>query len=313
MDTTLRLTKRVVDATTPETKVHVIWDSQISGFGLKVHPTGRKVYFFKYRVGGGRSARRREPVIGVHGSITPDEARRIASDWAHEVAVGNDPAAIRDQQRAAPTMSDLFARYLTDHAEKYKKPSSVRNDRRIISNTLLPSIGTLKVGDISRDEIAKLHASMADKPYEANRTLALVSKIFTLSELWEYRTDGSNPCRQIRRYKKHRRQRLLSEQDLMRLGATLNQAENNGLPDENGNLKQMNPSAISALRLLIFTGARTSEVLGLKWSWINWNQRRAELPDSKTGSKLVYLPPAAIQVLTDLQSTIHDDTFVIKG
>ena len=99
----------------------------------------------------------------------------------------------------------------------------------------------------------------------------------------------------------------------MRLGATLNQAENNGLPDENGNLKQMNPSAISALRLLIFTGARTSEVLGLKWSWINWNQRRAELPDSKTGSKFVYLPPAAIQVLTDLQSTIHDDTFVIKG
>lgn len=134
--TSSKLTKRAVDAAKPGDRVFALWDGEVPGFGLKVHPTGRKTYVFKYRVGGGRSGRRREPTIGFHGALTPDQARQVAIEMAREVSLGKDPANIRDQVRKAPTMSELFDRYLAEHARPFKRASSVRNDERIIGKTL---------------------------------------------------------------------------------------------------------------------------------------------------------------------------------
>ncbi|MEO1140491.1 MAG: site-specific integrase [Pseudomonadota bacterium] len=308
-----RLSKRVVDAADPRSESYVIWDLELSGFGLKVHPTGRKTYVLKYRVGGGRQGRRREPVIGQHGALTPDQARKVAQEWLRDVALGLDPAAEREASRKAPSIGDVLKRYLKEHAEPHKKPSSIRNDKRIIENTLIPEFGKLKIRDFSRQDIGKLHGKLKDTPYEANRTLALMSKVCNLAEIWGLRTDGSNPCRHIKRYREHRRERLLSEQELAKLGSVLRSANLGPIRDVDGEEKLINPAAVAALRLLLFTGARAGEVLSMKWAWINWRKGRAELPDSKTGQKFVYLPAPAIAVLSELQQQGPDDVYVIKG
>ena len=131
-----KLTKRIIDAALPVDREYMLWDIEVAGFGLRVYPTGRKSYLYKYRVGGGRSGTIRKPVIGAHGVLTVDQARTIAKDWAAEVRRGNDPSTRRMKERAAPMMTDLFVRYLDEHARPHKKRSSVVNDERIIAKRL---------------------------------------------------------------------------------------------------------------------------------------------------------------------------------
>ena len=76
----VKITKRTVDALRPGARPFMVWDSDLAGFSVKVFPTGRKSYVLRYRVGGGRGGTSREPVIGAHGAVTPDEARRLAKE-----------------------------------------------------------------------------------------------------------------------------------------------------------------------------------------------------------------------------------------
>ena len=104
----------MVDALKPKAERFVAWDTEVPGFGVRVYPQGRKVYLLKYRVGGGRSGRVRWALIGNHGSLTPDQARDIARRWAADVAQGGDPAGVREDQRKAPTVSELLDKYLNE-------------------------------------------------------------------------------------------------------------------------------------------------------------------------------------------------------
>ncbi len=306
-----KITKRTVDAAKPGATRYVIWDSEVSGFGLRVGTSGRKVYLLKYRIGGGRKGTRREPVIGKHGDLTPDQARQIALEWMAEVRRGGDPAQTREALRDAPRMADLLARYLADHAERHKKASSVANDRRLIETRLRPALGKRKVAEVTRAEVERLHNRLAATPYEANRVLALLSKMFNLAEAWEMRPDGSNPCRHVKRFREERRERFLSERELARLGAALAAAERGEVVGSKG--APISPHAIAAIRLLIFTGARRGEVLGLRWDWIAWEAQRAELPDSKSGRKFLYLPPAALEVLRAVPRVEGNPHVIVGG
>ena len=93
---------------------------------------------------------------------------------------GGDPMGDRQAQRDMPTMAELFARYLSDHARMHKKEASVRNDERMIEKRLNPLLGKKPVNAVTRQEIKALHARLEDTPYEANRTLALLSKVVQL-------------------------------------------------------------------------------------------------------------------------------------
>ncbi len=88
----------------------------------------------------------------------------------------------------------------------------------------------------------------------------------------------------VRRYKTTPRERFLSTDELKRLGFVLDHADDR--------------QAAAAIRLLLFTGARSSEITGLRWDWIR--DTRAVLPDSKTGPKAIQLPPPARAVLNGL-------------
>lgn len=314
MSESVKITKRSVDALKPSAARYVAWDTELAGFGIRVSPTGRKSYVFRYRASGGRSGRSREPVIGVHGPITPDQAREIARSWAALVAAGGDPAADRESLRQAPMVSDLMDRYFTDHAEQNNKATTVRNAKNLADNFIRPVLGRIKVRDVTRADVSKLHRSLAKTPYQANRTLALLSKAFSLSEVWGLRPDNSNPCMRVQRFEEKARERFLSEKEFATLGEVLAQAELGGLAAEGRERPaQINPRAITAIRLLIFTGARVSEILGLRWEYINWESNTAELPDSKTGKKTLHLPPAALEVLNGLKRPKSGKGYVVRG
>ena len=311
----LKITKRGVDALQTTGKRYYAWDTDVSGFAVRVSPTGGKVYAFRYRYGGGRSGRERWISIGNHGALTPDQGREIAQRYAAEVATGGDPAASRDINRKAPTVSELLDRYLFEHVDSKNKASTANNIRNQITRYIRPALGNLKVASVTRADISRFHSGLASTPYAANRALALLSKVFSLAEVWGERPDHSNPCTRIERFEEKSRERFLSEKEFATLGAVLMQAEAGPFSiEEIPKPVLINRQAIFAFRLLIFTGARVSEILAMRWEYIDWDTKRAELPDSKSNKKKnIHLPPAALEVLRNLECPINCKGFIIRG
>ena len=296
-----KLTVKSVEGIKPSIADVILWDTDLAGFGCKVTPKGKRSYFLYYRT---KEGQQRRPAIGVHGPLKPEAAREIAKRWLAEVAQGRDPSLTRTQDRGAPMVKELCTRYLTEHAETRKKATSIRNDRRLIEAHVLPALGSKKVAAITRAEIAALHHSLRKTPYEANRMLAMVSKMFGLAERWGLRPDASNPAKNIDRYREEKRERYLSPEELARLWQVLHSDEAS---------KTASRSAIAAVKLLILTGRRLNEVLTLRWEWIDLDTKVMRLPDTKSGRLTVSLGEAAIAVLLDLRANGRDDTFVISG
>jgi Arm DNA-binding domain len=161
-----RLTKRLVETIEVATAPVYAWDDQFAGFGVK----GRK-YVCKYRVGGGRAGRHRWDLIGTHGQLTCDQAREMAMQILSAVARGQDPQSNRLAAREAPTLSDLWNRYST---EPRKKASSGIDDNQKARDYILPRLGRRKVAEVTRADVHDLHRELADRPYQANRVLALL-------------------------------------------------------------------------------------------------------------------------------------------
>ena len=292
-----KLTKRSVEAVQPLYRDEFLWDSDLTNFGCKITPTGKRVYFVQYRING----RRRRYTIGQHGPVTPDQARQEALKLLGQVASGLDPAEIKGKRGKTPTVTKLAERYLIEHAELKKKARSVHEDKRMIKDFVLPALGNLKTEAVNRQDIAKLHHDLRDTPFQANRVMALCSKMFNLAEKWGLRPDSTNPCRHVERYKETKRERFLSGNELSRLGEVMSEAE----------LEEL-PSAILAIRLLLFTGCRLSEILTLRWSEVDLERGVLNLTDSKTGSKLVALPGPALDVLLEAPR-IDGNPFVCPG
>lgn len=303
----IKLTKRAIEALEPENKTYTLRDAELPGLSLRVYSNGRRAFFYRYRVGGGRGAPIREPKIGDFGPLTVDQARKIAKDWAAAVRQGGDPMTERQVARDAPRVHELFDRYLAEHAAKRKKASSLRNDRRMIEKRLRPHFGAVRVNDVTRRKIRAYHASLEATPYEANRQLALLSKVFTFAaDELEWIDRGNHPVKGIQRFKEERRRRYLSEVEMTRLGESLRRAEDGELD------RAISPFAVAMLRLVVLTGARHSEILELQWDEVNLDRRCLELRDSKTGAKEVFLPPAARQLLAELPRQ-PDNPYVIVG
>ena len=142
--------------------------------------------------------------------------------------------------------------------------------KKIVERDLRPEFGQLKVAAVTRQDVHKFHAAQAHRPRQANLILAVLSKAFSLAELWEMRPEGSNPCRKIERYPERHRERFLSAEELGRLGAILRRAESEGLPWKNGGRTLYRRVVTGAIDLLLYTGCRLSEVLNLRWDHIDF-------------------------------------------
>jgi integrase len=295
-----KITKKLVDGLQAQPNgEYWVWDSELPGFGVRVWPSGRKVYVAQYRAEG----RTRRVGLGTHGAVTPEQARKEAVQVLAQVAKGADPAQTRDQGRLAPTVRELAERYLAQHASTKKKPKSAFQDTRLLERFILPAFGKQKVKNVNRVDVTKLHHSLRKTPYQANRVMALLSKMFNLAERWGLRPDGTNPCRHVEKYKEAKRERFLSPEELARLGSALAELEQEVLEL---------PSTITAVRLLILTGCRREEVLGLKWEHVDLATASLRLPDSKTGAKTVYLNQPALEVLAQTPR-LEGNPFVCPG
>lgn len=280
-----RITKRTVDTLKPGPKDTDYWDDQLPGFGLRVKPSGVKSYVIRYRT---RTGGQRRVTLGEHGKLTPEQARQMAQDLFAEIRKGQDPSQDRHKERSASTLRELGERYMTDYVEIHNKPGTARETRRLLEKNLLPRLGSRKVADLSYDDVARLHGSMRVTPYEANRTLSLLSAMLTRAEKWGLRPRGSNPCRDVERYPETPRDRHLSYEELARLGEVLDQTEAEG---------SIPLAAVQAIRLLILSGARLSEVLTLQWSWVDLQGGCLRLGDSKVGPRVIFLGTPAVELL----------------
>lgn len=265
----------------------VLWDDEVRGLGVRLLPTGRKMFILSYRTGN----RKRQMTLGEFGVLTLQQARKRAIRELGDVLEGQDPLAEREKRRQGTTIRKVAARYLEEHAIPKKKSRSAAEDRRLLEKSVLPTLGSRDIADITRKDISLLHHSLRKTPTQANRVLALVSVIMSLAEKWGLRPDNSNPCRHVERFPEKGRERFLSEDEISRLGRALTEAEQT--PSE--------PlEAIAAIRLLLLTGCRRDEILTLKWEFVDFRRGVLWLPDSKTGAKMIPLGAAALELLEAL-------------
>jgi integrase len=323
----LKLTKTTVDGLKPSSKTAFAWDSELRGFGLKVMPSGAKSYVLQYRLGGRGSPARRYH-IGQHGKDgwTPDKARTRAEELKRAVKEGKDPQRLKREDAAAVTLRQ-FAEDAGDkqakrppgylaYAGERKKPRSVTEDSRNLKRHILPVLGDRKLHSISAHDIEKFHASMSATPTTANRCLSLLSNMFTVARKQGLVSFAVNPCRDVEKFPETKRKRFLSQVELQRLGTALTETEaaterhETALAAWRRKGKKGPPpkvpeegepaSATTAIRLLMLTGCRLSEILTLQWQHVDISERRLRLPESKTGAKIVPLGRAAIEILDNM-------------
>ena len=180
-------------------------------------------------------------------------ARAHAADLKRRVDRGEDPLAEIAADRAAKTVADLAARFRDEHLPK-KRPATRRAYEALIENDILPALKAVKVADVSFSDIDGLHRKMTKRgsPYQANRAVAVLSKMFSLAEKWTSIPGGSNPARGVERNQETRRRRYLSAEEFARLTAALAT-----YPDQR---------VADIVRLLLLTGARRGELQAIRWS-----------------------------------------------
>ena len=322
----IRLTKRTVEAIEPAPARDVlVWDAEIPGFGLKVTPRGVRVYVLQYS----HRNRSRRVTLGRHGDggFTADQARREAERLRGIVRGGGDPAADRAHERSIPIMRILAERYMTEHAIPKKKPRSADSDRRLIDCHILPLLGGRRVSEITRADLRRFMQDVAagrtaldqrtglrgrrivrGGKGAANRALTLLSKMFALAEDWGWRRAGvGNPAHGVERFDEsagRERARFLADAQLARLGDALAAAEA-------ADGRHRIPANI--IRLLLLTGARSSEIVSLRREWLDLGRGLVRLPDSKTGAKPIVLSAPARQLLAELTRDAPETGLLFPG
>jgi integrase len=318
------ITKRLIDAIEPGAGDYFVWDRDLKGFGLRVQRSGEKSYVVKYRAGCGRGAPTRRVTLGPVGTLTPDEARKLAKATLGGVAHGLDPAAVKAAERRAASLKELAALFLSEHVEAKRKPATASHYRDVLQRIVLPELGSRQGEKVTTADLARLHTRMKDRPYQANRMIAVVGSLYTFAAKRKLVPAGFNPARGIDKYPEKGRERFLTGEELAKLGDAIREAETIGLPwgidamkptakhapKEANRRTVVDPHAAAAIRLLILTGARLREILKLQWRHVDLERSLLLLPDSKTGAKSIILNAPALAVLAGLERI---GAYVIAG
>lgn len=287
-----KITRRSITAMeAPATGQAWMYDTELHGFMVLCQASGRKTYVVRYKSPGGAW---KKTTLGNCTELHPDEAREMARDVLAAARRGDDPT----RSRKAPTVAQLAERFMDEHAGRLK-PGTRTNYRILWDKHILPRIGGTRVADMKRADVQRLHDAMRDTPHNANRALEVISKAMNLAEVWGWRDEGTNPCRHVQAYQELHRQRTLTDAELARLWAVLDEYE----------ADQAVPAA-QLVRLLLLTGCRLGEWLNARWDWIDFERALLRLPDSKTGARDVHLPAEALDILEILPRT---SLFVLPG
>ena len=301
-----KISRRTVEGLSANARDAVYWDSELQGFGVRVYPTGAKVYVVQTR----RSGRSKRVTVGRHGVISASQARRAALIIAR-LKAGEEPLPPRSPPRevARITVAELAERFLREYVTVRCKPWTMTTYRGALDLWILPALGRMQVASVTHAHVADLHFRLRDIPYRANQVVAILNRMFGLAEIWGLRREGAHPCRSIRKYREHHRERFLSEEEFRRLGRVLNEVEAGAGKRRS---RPLGASVAAAIRLLILTGCRRNEILTLRWEDVDLEAHELKLRDSKTGPRVVPLPAAAVSVLAALPR-VPGNPWVITG
>ena len=297
----MALTKTAVDQLEYDPagpKMQVEYDgAEIPGFGVRVHPTGRKTFVLSYRTRGRPTPRR--IVLGTYGPMTLDEARKLARQTLLEAKTGEDPLEARHKQRYGDAVRDLATVYLERHAKPRKK--TWKEDERRIGKHILPVLGSHKVEDVKRAHVARLHTAIgAAAPYEANRVLALLATMFSKAAEWGLLEETApNPAARVQPFRERSRERWVTPDELPRLVEAID--------------AEPSPYVRAALKLYLLTGLRRNELLGLRWKDVDLSRREIHLEDTKAGRPhTVPLSAPALEIIRELPRQLGN-AYVFPG
>ena len=319
-----KLTKRVVDAAVPADKDYVIWDDELPCFGLRIFTSGRRSYVIQYRSEG----RSRRYTIGLHGVWTAETARLEAKAQLGRIAHGDNPAEEKILDHQAITIKDLCLRYIDDlnaglilgRRGTPKRPTTIATDIGRINGHIIPLVGTRRVKDFTKaDSILLMREIMAGKSRRiqrtnklrgksiirggagtAARTLGMLGGVFTYA--MEIGLLDSNPVHGIKRPKGNPRKRRLSQREYRILGDMLREAAKDATYK----------TTVEIIRTLAMTGCRRSEVVGLMWSEVDWENSCLKLEDSKTGFSIRPVGLPVIEALEE-RSKEAEGSYVFEG
>ena len=261
----------------------------MAGFGVRVYPSGAKVYLVQARVGG----KTKRVTIGRHGLVSAEDARLEAAELISRIKRGKESTG---NGAATPTvngttLAEVADRYMREHVAVRCKPTTARACRVALEKYLLPEFGSRSLDAIGQDQVAALHYRLHKTPAMANQVVEILSRLFYAAESWGVAPESGNPCQFVKKYKKRSCERFLSEEEFRRLGDVLCEMQDEGT---------LSASAAAAFRLLMLTGCRRNEILTLQWSDVDLEAGELRLRDAKTGARWVALSPTARQVLATI-------------
>lgn len=270
----VKITQALLDGLTPpETGYKLVQDSYLPGFGVRITSKGVKSFILNYRIAG----RLRRYTIGRAGDWTVVAARKRASELRRMIDVGIDPMAEKQEAREAPNVRDLFDRYCRDHLPK-KRTSSQVVDIQMFQKFILPSLGAMKVADLTFDHCDALHRKVSKRtPIQANRVIGLLRKACNLAIRWRW--IDRNPAQGIALNPENKRERYLTADELDRL--------NTAMADHP---KQ---TSCDIVRFLILTGCRSGEAMRARWDQFDPDLRVWTKPAATTKQKKLHRVPVS--------------------
>jgi integrase len=293
-----RLTDRTVKGLPrPEAGNRIYYDDLVSGFGCRVTAAGARAFVLNYRRRGDGIERRY--TIGSFPDWTVAGAREEAKALRRAIDAGGDPVGDLRSEREAPTVNDLCDRFVAEYLPR-KRPSTQKTYGQQITSEVRPALGRLKVANVAFANIDGLHRAITKRgrKYRANRVIALLSCIFTMSIKWRMRAD--NPCKGIERNDEAKRKRYLTGAELERLSAALS--------------KYADQDTADIFRLLLLTGARSGEVLSARWADIDLETGVWTKPGATTKQRTDHVVPLNAPARQLLAERAQDNSeYVFSG
>ena len=274
----LPLNQSRVDRLKPRDSTYDIRDTDLKGFGIRILPSGKKSYFLQTQ----HEGQRRWTKIGDADAMSETEARSQARSLLAGIRKGRENIPDLPPDIAFEAVADEVFSYYRRHW----KPRTLAVNLNYYKNNILPWFNGRPIAGITRPEVLEWFESLHAKPTSANRSLPVLSVILRQAEVYGYRPEDSNPCKDIKRYRRRARERFLSPDEIRRVVEVLNRYDGT------------RPLQAAVIRLLLLTGCRKSELLTLKWR--DYRDGKLFLRDSKNGPRTVWLSSAAREVLDRL-------------
>jgi len=295
----MSITKATIKNAEPTDKKYFVWDTKLSGLGIRVMPSGVKSWVLSYRT---ESGVKRLQTLGRADIYHPDQARDVALKILLEAKSGKDPASIAVSRRHTPTVSQLCDQFESVHF-RLLKPGTAKNYRALVRRWIKPRFGDRLVTNIIPADIRQWKSD-ATKPVTFNHARNLMAQMFDYAEENHWIDNNPLRTRSIKNYVVRQRKRYLTSSEVPRLAAALS---------EYSAQSDIRFRFASLISLLLLTGCRLNELAQAKVEWIDFEQQKINWPDTKTGADSLYIPNAAIELMRELVRRVPGNPYLIAG